>query len=148
MKKLSTKGTQRIMAILCVFCMMFMLCVETSVVYAQGKATITASSGTAEKGKTVAVSFQLSGNPGIWGMKFKVGYNHDVLTLKSAEVGNIFSKSEVSIPENLNKEKFVFYAEGKELENNSKNGTLITINVRKAHCFRGGMDSTRMNFCI
>lgn len=126
MKTLDRKGI-KVGAILCILCMVFTLLAGTQTAYAQGTAEIVAISSEVEKGGVVKISLNLSNNPGIWGLKFKVGYNHDAMTLKSATVGDVFAKSEVTLPESLDKEQFVFYASGDELKNNSKNGTLIVL---------------------
>lgn len=127
MKTQNAKGMKRLSAILCMICMMFALCAGTGTAYAQNKAGITVVSCETEKGNIVSVSVKLSNNPGIWGLKFKVGYNHDALTLKGMQVGNVFSAGEVIKPDSFDKEKFVFYASADALENITTNGTLVTL---------------------
>ena len=127
MNKRSAKSTRRISAILCIVCIMLAVFAGTHMVYAKSTAKIITSSCTVEKGGVATVTFELSENPGIWGLKFKVGYNHDVLTLKSVKVGDVFSENEVTMPQSLDKEKFVFYASSDEISNISKNGTLVTL---------------------
>lgn len=104
-----------------------MLCSEVQYVYAQNSAEIVAVSSKTEKGGIVKVALKLSNNPGIWGLKFQVGYNHDVMTLKTVNVGDVFKQSELTLPESYDKEKFVFYATGNELKNITANGTLVTL---------------------
>ena len=116
--------------ICCTICMMFMLVTGTENAYAQETAEIVAVSSTAEKGGTAKVSLNLTGNPGIWGVRFKVEYDHTVMTLKSVEVGSVFTENEVLIPEDevlLDSDYFVFYASGNKIENISTNGTLAIL---------------------
>lgn len=61
-------------------------------------------------------------------MKFKVGYNHEAMTLKSVKAGDVFAESEVITPVSLDREKYVFFASGDKLENILSNGTLVTLN--------------------
>ena len=114
-------------AICCVICMLFLLFAGTQNVYAQNLAEIVAVSSTAEKGGTAKVALNLSNNPGIWGMKFKVGYDHEAMSLKSVDVGNVFTKGEITSPESLDQEKYLFYATANEIKNISSNGTLVVL---------------------
>ena len=127
MKTLNKSSIRVLGAICCMICMMFMLCAAPQYVYAQNPAEIVAVSSSAEKGGTVNVTVSMANNPGIWGLKFKVGYNHDAMTLKAANVGDVFAKSEVTLPETLDQEKFVFYGTGNDIANNTKNGTLLVL---------------------
>lgn len=127
MKILSVKGARRIGALLCILCMVFGTFSGTYKVYARSTPTITASSETAEGGQNVTVSFNLSGNTGIWGMIFKVGYNHDAMTLNTVTVGEVFAEDEVTMPESMNKDYFLFYASENEIANNSANGKLVSL---------------------
>ena len=128
MKTLNKRSIRVVGAICCMICMMFMLCAAPQHIYADNQAEIVAVSSSAEKGGTAKVTLNMANNPGMWGLKFKVGYNHDVLTLKSATVGDVFKKSEVTLPpEPYNQEMFVFYATGSELDNITKNGSLIVL---------------------
>lgn len=126
----SQKNIRKISAVLCSICMMFMICTSAFTVYAQSTPEIKVSSATAERGKTVDVTFELSGNAGIWGMKFKVGYNHQVLTLKEIKVGDVFAQDEVTLPDNYGKEKMVFYASADKLQNITKDGNLVTLSFQ------------------
>lgn len=116
--------------ICCMICMVFMLVAGTENAYAQQTTEIVAVSGTAEKGGTVEVALNLSGNPGIWGLTFKVGYDHDAMTLKSVEAGNVFAAEEVLLPDeeyDYDKEQYIFYATGNQISNITANGTLVTL---------------------
>lgn len=114
-------------AVCCMICMVFMLFTGTENTYAQNQTEIVAVSSTAEKGGTAKVALNLSNNPGIWGLKFKVGYNHNVMTLQSVEVGDVFTTDEVILPESLDNDYFLFYATEDKLENISTNGTLVVL---------------------
>ena len=127
MKVLDKRRIRVLSAICCMICMMFMLCSGTQYAYAQNSAEIVAVSSTNEKGGIAKIALKLSGNPGIWGLKFQVGYDHDAMKLKTVNVGDVFKQSELTLPESYDKEKFVFYATGNELKNITKNGTLVTL---------------------
>lgn len=127
MKTLNKRCMRGIGAICCVICMMIMLCTGTQFAYAQNSTEIVAVSSSVEKGGTAKVALNLSNNPGIWGLKFKVGYNHDVMTLKTVTVGDVFGQGEVTLPETLDKEQFVFYASGNTIANKTADGTLAVL---------------------
>ena len=67
------------------------LCVGfgNNIIYASGGAVLEASLTVTEKDKAV-VDIDLKGNTGIWALKFKVGYNHSALKLKSVQNGEVF----------------------------------------------------------
>jgi len=127
MKTLDKRCIIGIGAIFFNICMVFLLCTGTQNAYAKNDAEIVAVSSSVEKGGIAKVSLKLSNNPGIWGLKFNVGYNHDVMTLKTVNVGDVFAEGEVTLPESLDKEQFVFYASGNKIENISTNGTLAVL---------------------
>ena len=127
---LSQKNMRKISAVLCSIYMMFMICTSTLTVYAQNTPEIKVSSGTVERGKTVDVTFELSGNTGIWGMKFKVGYNRQAMALKEIKIGDVFAEDEVILPDNYDKEKLVFYASADKLQNVAKDGKLVTLSFQ------------------
>lgn len=94
---------------------------------AAGTAKITASSCTVERGAAASVSFNLSGNPGIWGLKLRIQYDHSALTLKSVTTGSVFQEDEITLSETLDKDPFVVVASGNKLENKTADGTVITL---------------------
>lgn len=100
-------------------------------VYAKGEATLTASTVITEKNKA-AISVSLDGNPGIWGMKFTVGYDHSALTLSSVENGEIFSDGDVTMPDSLDKKEFVYFASSNNLKDITENGVIVTLNFKVA----------------
>lgn len=114
-------------AVCCMICMLFMLVTGTENAYAQNQTEIAAVSSTAEKGGTAKVALNLSGNQGIWGLRFKVGYDHSVMTLKAVEAGEVFKADEIVLPESLDNDFFIFYASGNELANITTNGTLAVL---------------------
>lgn len=132
MRKLSVAGLRKICAGLCIIGMMAMPGAWNHSTYAQDTAKISASSGMNERGETVVVSLDLSGNPGIWGLKLRVSYNQDALTLDSVRNGEIFADEEVVMPESLTKDKYVFYASAAAMENISANGCVVTLNFKIA----------------
>ena len=128
MKCRNINGIQKMFAVLCMLCIMLTLFPKMVTVNAQNTAKLTTSAITAKKGDTVAVTFNLEGNPGIWGLKFKVGYDHTALTLTSVTNGNVFDESDVVLPGSLSREQFVFLAVSNKLENVTGNGTVVTLN--------------------
>lgn len=121
---------KRILTALCVSCILLTCFVGSMTVSAKGMAKLTASTVSAERGSIVSVAIALNDNPGIWGIKFKVGYDHSALTLASVSNGNIFTDDDVTLPETLNKEQFVYYACSDELKNITTNGTVVTLKFR------------------
>ena len=71
------------------------LCVGfgNNIIYASGGAVLEASSTVTEKDKAV-VDIDLKGNTGIWALKFKVGYNHSALKLKSVQNGEVYLRND------------------------------------------------------
>lgn len=127
MRKFRTKRRTGWCAWLCAVCIILTLCGSAIEVYAAGTGSIYGSSASAERGEDVTVSFSLSGNPGIWGLKGSVSYDRAVMTLKSVSVGSVFSQSEVTTGEDLSQYPFVFLATGSTIENKTANGTLIKL---------------------
>ena len=97
--------------------------------YAKNGATLTASSISTEE-DAAAVTVSLKGNPGLWGIKFKVGYDHSALRLSSVENGDVFSSSEVTMPDTLDKEEFVYFASSNKLEDITANGAVATLRFK------------------
>ena len=50
----------------------------------------------ADRGTTVKVNVSLENNPGIWGLKFKVDYDHSAFKLLSADCGTVFAKTDIT----------------------------------------------------
>lgn len=132
MKQNNKNSFSRILAGLCILCMVCMTCFGTMTVHAAGDAKLTASECTAERGKTASVTLNLEGNPGIWGLKFKVGYDHSALKLTSVTNGTVFSGEEVVPPESLDKEQYVFVATADKLENVQADGEVVTLKFEVA----------------
>lgn len=128
MRTLCKESTRVIRTLACILSMMLVFNMGLLNVYAADTAELTVSECTVNSGEEAKVVVSISGNTGIWGLKFKVGYNHEAMTLKSVEVGEVFSETEVTLPETLDKEKFVFYGSSEDLDNVTGNGTLITLN--------------------
>lgn len=128
MKRGITNGVHRMTAVLCMLGIMFLSCPAALTVRAQGDARLAASAVTAERKSTAAVTVTLEGNPGIWGLKFKVGYDHSALTLQTVEKGNVFEEKDIVLPDSLDREQFVFAAAANELEDIAADGNMITLN--------------------
>lgn len=121
---------KRTLTALCVSCIILASFAGSTTVSAKVNTKLTASNVSAERGNTVSVAIALNGNPGIWGIKFKVAYDHSALTLSSVKNGNIFTNDDVTLPESLDKEQFVYYACSNELKNITTNGTVVTLKFK------------------
>lgn len=89
---------------------------------------IAASSKTVERGNEFSIIVDIKNNPGIWGLKFKVSYDHTALTLTSVKNGTVFDDEDTVLPSTLDKEEFVYLAYLNSLKNNTDNGTIVTLN--------------------
>lgn len=132
MKPKNKNSFRRILAGLCMLGMVCLTWSDAVPVHAAGNAKLTASASTAERGKTVSVTVGLEGNPGIWGLKFRVGYDHSALQLTSVTVGTVFSQDEVVPPESLDKERYVFVATADRMEDVQTDGGLVTLKFQVA----------------
>ena len=108
-----------------------LLCIapEKNVAYAKGNEKLTASSVTTKDDRAV-VDVELKGNDGIWALKFKIGYDHSALKLESVKNGDLFSDGDVTMPDKLDKEEFVFMASSNSLKNIEGDGTVATFNFK------------------
>ena len=108
-----------------------LLCIAISpgVAYAKGDLSLVAASVTTEKDKA-SVNIDLKGNTGIWALKFKVGYDHSVLKLTSAQNGKVFSDNDVTMPDALDKDEFVFLASSNSLKNIETSDTVLTLDFK------------------
>lgn len=108
-----------------------LLCIAVSsgVAYAKSDLSLVASSVTTEKDKA-SVNIDLKGNTGIWALKFKVGYDHSALKLTSAQNGKVFSDNDVTMPDSLDKDEFVFLASSNSLKNIETSDTVLTLNFK------------------
>lgn len=117
---------QKALAVIGLLCLLLSFGAVTA--SAKSAAKITESSGTVERGDNVSVAFNLEGNPGIWGLKLRIQYDHSALTLQSVSAGSIFEKDEFVFSEKLDKDPYVVVASGNTLENKTANGTIVTLN--------------------
>lgn len=108
-----------------------LLCIAVSsgVAYAKSDLSLVASPVTTEKDKA-SVNIDLKGNTGIWALKFKVGYDHSALKLTSAQNGKVFSDNDVTMPDALDKDEFVFLASSNSLKNIETSDTVLTLNFK------------------
>lgn len=108
-----------------------LLCIapEKNVAYAKDNEKLTASSVTTKDDRAV-VDVELKENEGIWALKFKIGYDHSALKLESVKNGGLFSDGDVTMPDKLDKEEFVFMASSNSLKNIEGDGTVATFNFK------------------
>ena len=108
-----------------------LLCIapEKNVAYAKGNEKLTASSVTTKDDRAV-VDVELKENEGIWALKFKIGYDHSALKLESVKNGDLFSDGDVTMPDKLDKEEFVFMVSSNSLKNIEGDGTVATFNFK------------------
>lgn len=108
-----------------------LLCIAVSsgVAYAKSDLSLVAVSVTTERNKA-SVNIDLKGNTGIWALKFKVGYDHSVLKLTSAHNGKVFSDNDVTMPDALDKDEFVFLASSNSLKNIETSDTVLTLDFK------------------
>ena len=128
MTKSKTHGGMKLkkfLSVLCLSCLLFSCASVTAM--AAGKGMIESSSCEAEKGETVEVYLTLKENPGIWGTKIKVKYDDSALTLKSVKAGSVFSESELTYSEKMNKNPYVIVATGNTAKNKTATGKLVTL---------------------
>jgi len=118
----SWKGWCALLSAVCIILALFGGATE---VYAAG-GSVYGSSASAERGEDVTVSFSISGNPGIWGLKGSVSYDSSVMTLKAVSAGSVFSASEV-IMGDTNQNPFSFLATGSTIADKTANGTLVQL---------------------
>lgn len=86
----------------------------------------------ADRGTTVKVNVSLENNPGIWGLKFKVDYDHSAFKLLSVDCGTVFAKTDITEPENLEKESYVFLGCAGAIEDIKTDGSVITLTFQVA----------------
>lgn len=125
--KINSKTIYKILSFVLFFSML--LC-STIPVHAMNNANINVSSTTSYQGSTASVEIRLEDNPGIWGMKFKVNYNHEILTLKTVRNGTIFTDAEVTMSSDFNAKEFVYLACGDNLNNKIKDGVLVSLEFK------------------
>lgn len=108
-----------------------LLCIAISpgVAYAKSDLSLVVASVTIERNKA-SVNIDLKGNTGIWALKFKVGYDHSALKLTSAQNGKVFSDNDVTMPDSLDKDEFVFLASSNSLKNIETSDTVLTLNFK------------------
>ncbi len=120
----------RAFAAICVSCLLSAGISGNVQVSAKSSTNLTASTATAERGSVVSVNVALNGNPGIWGIKFKVGCDRSALALSSVSNGTVFADDEVTLPQAPIKDQYVYYACSNELENVTANGTVVTLKFK------------------
>ena len=124
-KKNVGKGVRKTVAILCLVCLL--ACFGTVWVSAAGNAIITVASGSAEQNSSVSLVVRLDGNPGLWGLKLKIGYDSSAMTLDAVDAGNLFSEDDLTYSESLSINPYVIVASRGRLANLTEDGTLVTL---------------------
>lgn len=132
MKCRNTNVGRRLATVLCMFCVLFLSSPAAFAVNAKEDAKLTVSDATVEGGGIATVTVTMEGNPGIWGLKFKVGYDHSAFTLQSVANGTVFEDGEVVMSGDLSKEQFVYVAASGKLENVTSDGVVLTLNFLAA----------------
>lgn len=130
MNILKKSGVCRLLAMFCAVLVFTVFAFAGTTVSAKSETkegTLSVSSKTVEKGDKFIVTIDLKDNPGIWGMKIKVGYDHSIFTLTSVENGDIFDNEDTSWSSDLSKEEFVYLAYLNNLKNNTENGTVLKL---------------------
>lgn len=123
--KLKQQGFFRSVIVACVmFMLMSAIALSAS---AEGAMTISATNATVKQGKMVDVTLSLNGNVGIWGLRFRVGYDHDVFILKDVKNGTVFTPAEIIAPPSLDEKEYLFVADRSELFDTVANGHLVTL---------------------
>ncbi|MEG1505478.1 MAG: cohesin domain-containing protein [Lachnospiraceae bacterium] len=126
MSRLKKAGKLSVCAALCMICMLLVPIFRIPA-HAAEAANITAVTTTAEKNETVKVVISLNSNPGIWGLRFKVDYDHNALTLKSADAGTVFTSGEITAPPTLNEKEYIFVADRSDFTDTTATGALVTL---------------------
>lgn len=120
---------KKILIILLTVLTLLCIATEKNVAYAKGNEKLTASSATTKDDRAV-VDVELKENDGIWALKFKIGYDHSALKLESVKNGGLFSDGDVTMPDKLDKEEFVFMASSNSLKNIEGDGTVATFDFK------------------
>ncbi|MDD6035061.1 MAG: cohesin domain-containing protein [Lachnospiraceae bacterium] len=120
------RGLRKVLTAISLLCLL--VSISTVTASAQETATITASSCTVERDTMASVTFNLKENPGIWGMKLKISYDHSALTLESVTNGSVFESGEFTMSEELDKDPYVIVATSSSLKNKTARGTIVSLN--------------------
>ena len=127
LKRSYGKGLPKVLAVISLLCLLFSLGVVT-VSAASNVANVTVSSCTVERGTAASVAINLEGNPGIWGIKLRIHYDHSALTLESVNGGVVFEEGELTFSQDLSKDPYVVVASGNSLKNKTADGAIFTLN--------------------
>lgn len=98
----------------------------TNYVFDENAPCITVDSKNAKAGQSVTLDVVLENNPGMWGMDLVVEYDKTQLTLTGVTNGTVFADSEW-VKGNLSGEKYILSYEANEIENNTNNGVVATL---------------------
>ncbi len=120
----------KLIRLLSIFTILCLLASITTMSAGTPDTRISTSTVAALTGGNASVSLNLEGNPGIWGLKLRITYDHDALTLKSVGEGIVFLPDEFTLSENLNKDPFIIVANGSDLVNKTQDGCIVTLNFK------------------
>ena len=112
---------------ICVLCVVFVLFGNVVQARAAETGRLYGTEAIAERGEEVTVSFAISQNPGIWGLRCAISYNNAFLKLKSASAGTVFPEGGIIMPEDLARNPFIFLAAGSTISNNTGNGVILSL---------------------
>lgn len=118
-------GARRAVAILCLVSLL--ACFGTVRANAAGNARITVASCSAEQSSSVSLAVSLDGNPGLWGLKLRIGYDSSAMTLDAVDAGSLFSEDELTCSESLSKNPYVIVASRGKLEDLTGDGSIVTL---------------------
>lgn len=76
---------------------------------------------------TFEVSYYLKENAGIWGTKFAVSYDKELVELLGYRLGDVFSEDEFTAPERYDNGRFVFLATRNTFDDTNATGKLVTL---------------------
>lgn len=95
----------------------------------EGLVGVTKTVTSADNG-TFDVSYYLSENTGIWGTKFAVNYDKNLVELTGYTLGDVFGESNVIPPEFINNDRYVFFATRDGFIDTTNTGRLVTLRFK------------------
>lgn len=95
---------------------------EITPLYSNTNVTVKAQDISAPSGALAEVPVKISGNPGIAGLSFDVGYDEGLMTLVSAEAGSVLRRGTLSVNRNI--------VNWYNNDNVKEDGTLLTLKFR------------------
>lgn len=129
--------TKKILAIICVISIVFTAMFSTTFADDKKITSVEAECVSVEKGATdVSIKVNLKNNVGIATIGFDIGYNSDVMKLKSVDCGNLFTASEMT-PGDISNNPYIV-SMLRTSANVVDDGTIVTLNfVLNSDCKDG-----------